>query len=90
MKTIKVIYDNNTDFIVDITEEFASLCYVDFYNLTTYKQKSKIRKMQENFGTKKLPLLIFQDENLNDYNAIWTESNPNWSEEIVLKLMKDG
>ena len=40
------------------------------------------------FGTKLLPLIVFEDENLKEYNAIWSERNPDWAEEIN-KILAD-
>ena len=40
----------------------------------------------EDFGTTNLPLIIFQDENLKDIFAIWSENNPDWEKEILNKL----
>ena len=34
------------------------------------------------FGTTKVPLIVFADENLEEFNAIWSEQSPNWEEEI--------
>jgi hypothetical protein len=38
------------------------------------------------FGTAKVPLLVFEDENLKEYTAIWSEQNPDWTKEIIKKL----
>ena len=33
-------------------------------------------------GTPNVPLIVFKDENLKEYAAIWSESNPDWLAEI--------
>lgn len=40
----------------------------------------------ERYGTKNIPLVVFEDENLQEYGAIWSESNPDWKSEIIKKL----
>ena len=38
------------------------------------------------FGTKNVPLVVFENENLDEYAAIWSEQNPDWEKEISDKL----
>jgi hypothetical protein len=86
MLTIRVLYDNNTDFIVPIVNNFKEVAYIELLNMSTSKKRSKIRKLQEDFGSKNFPLIIFQDENLINFNAIWSENTPDWNIEITKKL----
>ena len=86
MKTIKVIYNNDTNFIVDIINNFADRAYIELYNYDKSKKRGSLRKMQEEHGSRNLPLIIFQDENLKDIMAIWSENNPDWEKEIEYNL----
>lgn len=87
MKTISVIYNKDTSFIVDIANEFEKVSYLEFLNIDYTKDKRKARKLQEDFGSQNLPLLVFEDENLEYCGAIWSEENPNWKDKII-KLLK--
>ena len=40
----------------------------------------------ERHGTKKLPLIVLEDENLKEYAAIWSEQNPDWKVELIKKM----
>ena len=40
----------------------------------------------ERHGTKQVPLIVFEDENLQECSAIWNEQDPDWKEEIIKKL----
>ena len=37
-------------------------------------------------GTKNVPLIVFEDENLQEVSAIWSEQNPDWKSEILKNL----
>jgi len=86
MKTIKVLYDNETSFIIDVVQKFNNKAYIELFNFNKYKKRGTLRKMQEEHGTRNLPLIIFQDENLKDIMAIWSENNPDWEKEIEYNL----
>ena len=85
MQTLEVLYHNNCTFIIDIVNKFKDYFYIELYNYDS-KQKKKVKLMMEDFGTLNLPLIIFQDENLKDIFAIWSENNPDWEKEILTKL----
>ena len=82
MNTIKVIHNNDTKFILDIVKKFKSRAYIEPYNFDTLRLRKKIYKMQEEFGSKKFPLIIIEDENIEEVAAIWSESNPDWESTI--------
>jgi hypothetical protein len=88
MNTLNIIYNKKSDFILPIVEEFKGQCYIDLYNMDTYKYRSVIKKMQEEFGSKNYPLIIIQNENLQNIDAIWSESDPDWKKEITKKLKR--
>ena len=82
MNTIKVIHNNDTKFILDIVKKFKSRAYIEPYNFDTLRLRKKIHRMQEEFGSKKFPLIIIEDENIEEVAAIWSESNPDWESTI--------
>mgnify|MGYP001063545291 CR=1 FL=1 len=86
MKIIKVVYDNSTDFILEIIESFKDIAIVEKINASNYKNLKTVRGIQTRFGTKNFPLIIFEDENLEEVAAIWSESNPDWKQKISTTL----
>lgn len=83
MKTLKVLHNTNTKFILDIIKEFSNNFYIEPLNLDVHKEKRKASQYQEDFGSKLLPLIVIEDENLIGINAIWSENNPDWRNEII-------
>jgi len=88
MKILKVIYDDDVDFILDIVNKIDEKIYVEKYNITYLKDLKKAIPIMTRHGTKAVPLIVFENENLEEYAAIWSESNPNWLEEIN-KILKE-
>jgi len=88
MKTLKVLYNKDTDFILNIANKFKDKVYLETYDANNYNQRGKVRVLQEDYGTKNLPLVIFEDENLHSIAAIWSENNPDWEKEIDNKIKK--
>lgn len=86
MKVIKVVFDNRSRFILDIVKYFSDRAIIDLINLDNRKTYKKAKSLQTNFGTKLLPLLIFEDENLEEVAALWSENNPDWEKDISKKL----
>ena len=82
MKIIKIIYDNDTKYILDITNAITIKVYKEEYNISNYKEKKNALPIMTRFGTTKVPLIVFEDENLNEFEAIWAEENPDWEKEI--------
>ena len=89
MKILKVIYDNNTSFILDILVQISIKIYIETYNISHYKSYKKAIPILTRFGTKNVPLIVFEDENLQEYGAIWSESNPDWKLEIFKILSNE-
>ena len=77
MKVIKAIYDKNTDFIIDIVNSFKEHL-IETFNMSNQKQAKKGRPILTRHGTNNLPLIVFEDENLEEVAAIWSEENPSW------------
>lgn len=86
MKTIKVIFSNDTTFINGIISNIDIPYIFEGYNVSYLKDRKKTREMMARYGTKQVPLIVFEDENLKEYGAIWNEQNPDWKKEIIKKL----
>lgn len=82
MKIIKVVYSNDTNFICNIVDNLPQKLFIEKFNVNNRKEMKTAFSILTRFGTKKLPLVVFEDENIIEYNAIWSERNPNWEEEI--------
>jgi len=86
MKVIKVIYNNECEFIMKIVDEVTEPHILEEYNISYRQDRKKAREIMERHGTKKLPLIILEDENLEEYAAIWSEQNPDWKVELIKKM----
>lgn len=86
MKIIKVIYNSESEFILGIVDTVPAKHIIEKYNMDFHKDKKKAREILERHGTKNLPLIVFENENLDEYAAIWSEQNPDWRVEINNKL----
>jgi len=82
MKILKVVYDETTKYILDIVNSVTTKLYIESYDAGHYKEKKKAIPILTRHGTTNVPLLVFEDENLTEYAAIWSESNPDWLAEI--------
>ena len=86
MKIIKVIYNSESEFIWGIVDAVPAKHIIEKYNMDFHKDRKKAREILERHGTKNLPLVVFENENLDEYAAIWSEQNPDWRKEIINKL----
>ena len=86
MKIVKIIYTEETKFILDIMSTIDITVMSELYDISFHRQRKKGREIMERYGTKNTPLIVFEDENLQEYGAIWSESNPDWKSEIIKKL----
>lgn len=86
MKIIKVAFNNSHLELIETINSLSSPKLIELYNFDTRKGKKKAREMMERFGTKNLPLIVFENENLEEYDAIWSEQNPDWKLEISKRL----
>ena len=89
MKIVKVIYSEETKFILDIMSEINIKHIAELYDVGFRKDKKKAREIMERHGTKNVPLIVFEDENLEEYTAIWSESKPDWKKEIIKRLTNE-
>ena len=86
MRFIKVIYDNNSNYIVEIIKGISTITLVEYYNIDVNQEKRKAIPIMVRHGTKNVPLIVFEDENLQEVSAIWSEQNPDWKSEILKNL----
>ena len=86
MKIIKVVYNNDTKFILDIINtcinNSKNKVYKEEFNIDHYKDKKRAIPILTRFGTKNVPLIVFENEALEEYKAIWSENSPNWEIDI--------
>lgn len=87
MKIIKVIYDDKTTFINKIIDNITEKVIIERFTLEDYKQKKKALPIMTRHGTTNVPLVVFADENLDEYAAVWSEQKPDWELEIN-KILK--
>ena len=86
MKITKVVYSDDTSFILDIVSSIPEVKYMEAYNINHYKEKKRAIPILTRHGTKNVPLIVFEDENLQEVSAIWSEQNPDWKSEIIKNL----
>lgn len=86
MRIVKVVYNKDTNFIVDIVEQFKGTCILELYNINKRQDIKKAKVIQEDLGTKNLPLIAIEDENFELVGGIYSESKPNWRSELISKL----
>ena len=89
MKVIKIIYDNETKFILDVPESLEEKVIIETYNISDYREKKNALPIMTRHGTTKVPLVVLENENLDEYAAVWSEENPDWVKEITKKLLND-
>ena len=89
MKILKIVYNNDTKYILDIVDTITTKLYIESYNISDYRQKKKALPIMTRHGTGNVPLLVFEDENLDEYAAIWSERDPDWAAEINKMLLND-
>lgn len=88
MRIIRVVYSNKTKFILDIVEKFKARYIVETYNLDKRKEIKTAKTIQENMGTKNVPLISIEDENMEIVEGIYSETSPDWQTELIKKLIK--
>lgn len=86
MRVIRVVYNNKTKFILEILEEFNETFIVETYSMDKRKEVKTARTIQENMGTKNVPLISIEDENLEIVAGIYSETKPDWKIELTNKL----
>ncbi len=88
-QVIKVVYDDNCRFILDIIEDLdPEVIEILTYNYNHYKERKEAIPIMTRNGTRNLPLVEFVDEEGETSKVIWSETNPDWKKEInkILKI----
>jgi len=86
MRVVKVVYNNNTKFILDILKNIKGNFIAEYFNLDKRKEQKSARVIQTELGSKNSPLVAILDENLELVGAVWPENNPDWEKEITHKI----
>jgi len=84
---IKVVYDEDCKFILDIIETYD--IKKETYNLNHYKEKKLGIPILTRNGTRKVPLVTLIDETGEENKVIWSENNPDWKKELDNLLLED-
>ena len=84
---IRVVYDENCKFILDIIEKYN--IKKETYSLNHNKEKKLAIPILTRNGTKNVPLITFVDENNEESKVIWSETNPDWTTELDKLLLTD-
>ncbi len=90
IRIIKCVYNDETDFILEILNEFSEHYITESFNADDRKQVKKARIIQTAMGTKRFPLVVFEDQNLVEVTALWPENTKDWKKEILNKLKEDS
>lgn len=82
-QTIRVVYDDNCRFILDILDSIEFGIKVETYDYNHYKERKKALPIMTRNGTRNLPVIEFVDMDGEESEVIWSETNPNWKDEII-------
>ena len=82
MKVLTVIYNDDSKYIINIVDSIQEKVVIEKLTLEDYKQRKKAIPIMTRHGTTNVPLIVFSDENLNEYAAIWSEEHPDWKAKI--------
>ena len=80
---IRVVYDEDCRFILDILDSIEFDIKVETYDFDHYKERKKALPIMTRNGTRNLPVIEFVDMNGEESEVIWSETNPNWKDEII-------
>lgn len=89
MKVIKLVYDFSCTYVLSILENLEDKIILESYNIDYHKDKKSAISLMTRYGTKKVPLLVFEDENLEEYAAHWAESNEEITAELINNYIKN-
>ena len=78
-----VVYDDSCRFILDILDSIEFGIKVETYDYNHYKERKKALPIMTRNGTRNLPVIEFVDMDGEESEVIWSESNPNWKDEII-------
>ena len=88
MKVVKVAYNNDSEDILNVFQDLSEKIVLESFNYDHHKERKHALVLMTNYGAKKLPLIVFEDENLKGYAAIWNEDGQIVTEKLILKYLK--
>ena len=83
MQAIRVVYDVNCRFILDILDSIEFGIRVETYDYNHFKERKKALPIMTRNGTRNLPVIEFVNDEGEESDVIWSETNPDWKEEII-------
>lgn len=83
MQAIRVVYDDNCRFILDILDSIEFGIRVETYDYNHFKERKKALPIMTRNGTRNLPVIEFVNDEGEESDVIWSETNPDWKEEII-------
>lgn len=86
MRIIKVIYNKETEDVLDLLKDIKSII-VEKYNYDHYKERKNAIPIMTRHGAKKFPFLVFENENLIEYSAYWSESKKILNLELIMEYI---
>ena len=82
-QTIRVVYSDSSRFILDILDSIEFGIKVETYDYSHYKERRKALSIMVRNGTMSLPLIEFEGIDGEPGEVIWSETNPDWQQEII-------
>lgn len=73
MKKIKIIYNDKTSEVLKLFKDFQDVI-IEIYDCDFPKEKKKAIPIITRNGGKSLPLIVFENEKLEEYAVYWPES----------------
>ena len=86
MKTIKVIYNQESKWVLDLMSKIHDVV-IESYDRDHHKDKKKSILLMARYGAKLTPLLIFSDDEGVEYDAYWTESKKELTVDLIKKYL---
>lgn len=88
MRVIKLVYNSETEHnVLSIIDKVKTPIFLETYNFDHYKQRKNAILLMTRHGAKKLPILIFEDENTVEYAAYWPESKKELTPELIQEFL---
>lgn len=88
MKVVKVAYNNDSEGVLNVFQDLSEKIVLETFNYDHHKERKHALVIMTNYGTKQLPLIVFEDENLEGYAAIWHENGQEITKDLILKYLK--
>lgn len=79
---VRVVYDDSCRFILEIAESLTDVIKVETYDFNHYKERKGAIPIMTRNGSRNLPLVEFVDIEGDVSKVIWSETDPDWKDEI--------